>query len=97
MSLDVYVAGPGRSPVRRLGVGGEQLHEWTHELAAWRRDADLAGGVTNACTAVREVSDSKPRALVMGLSVFGGGPGPWDQSWIGWRGEEASLACWSSW
>ena len=27
-------------------------------------------------------------AVVMGRNMFGGGPGPWDESWRGWWGED---------
>lgn len=60
------------------------------ELAAWRRDAGLSGGVTNASTAVYEEEAADPGAIVMGRAMFGG-TGPWDDEWIGWWGDDPPL------
>jgi dihydrofolate reductase len=48
--------------------------------------AGLEGGVTNASTAILEEDDSG--AMIVGRSMFGGGPGPWgDPPWDGpWGG-----------
>jgi hypothetical protein len=27
-------------------------------------------------------------AKIMGRGMFGGGPGPWDESWTGWWGDD---------
>ena len=89
MSLDGFVAGPGQSTEHPLGVGGERLHLWMRELAAWRRDAGKQGGVVNASTAVYEQGSGDVGAIIMGRNMFGGGPGPWgDPPWNGWWGEE---------
>jgi dihydrofolate reductase len=88
MSLDGYVAGPEQSVENPLGIGGERLHEWAIELAAWRRQHGLEGGETNASSAVVEESTANVGAYVMGRSMFGGGPGPWDEAWTGWWGDE---------
>ncbi len=88
MSLDGFVAGPGQSVDHPLGVGGLLLHDWMRELAAWREAVGLAGGVTNASTAVLDRDDDKVGAIIMGRNMFGGGPGPWgDDPWNGWWGE----------
>ena len=88
MSLDGFVAGPDQSTAHPLGVGGELLHEWMRELAAWRREAGVEGGTENASTAVIERLDRNVGALIMGRNMFGGGPGPWaDEPWNGWWGE----------
>ena len=88
MSLDGFVAGPDQSPQNPLGLGGGRLHVWTRELAAWRRDAGLEGGVVNASTAVYE-EDDDAGAIIMGRNMFGGGPGPWgDDPWNGWWGDD---------
>jgi dihydrofolate reductase len=89
ISLDGFVAGPDQSPPHPLGVGGERLHVWLRELAAWRRDAGMEGGVTNASTAVYEADGEDVGAIIMGRNMFGGGPGAWDDPpWNGWWGEE---------
>jgi hypothetical protein len=36
MSLDGFVAGPNRSAVHPLGIGGIQLHQWLLPLKALR-------------------------------------------------------------
>ena len=61
MSLDGFVAGPDQSREHPLGVGGERLHGWMRELAAWRRDAGREGGEVNASTAVYEDGRPQPR------------------------------------
>ena len=48
MSLDGFVAGPDQSVENPLGIGGERLHEWAFELAAWREAHGLEGGEVNA-------------------------------------------------
>jgi dihydrofolate reductase len=89
MSLDGFVAGPDQSREHPLGVGGERLHGWMRELAAWRRDAGREGGEANASTAVYEEGDHNLGAIIMGRNMFGGGPGPWgDDPWRGWWGDD---------
>jgi hypothetical protein len=44
-SADGFVAGPEQSEEHPLGIGGEQLHEWALELAAWREY--LAAGLVD--------------------------------------------------
>jgi dihydrofolate reductase len=88
MSLDGFVAGPNQSEENPLGEGGEQLHEWVVELAAWRKPHGHEGGVANASTEVVEESLENVGATVMGRNMFGG-EGPWgDNPWGGWWGDE---------
>ncbi|MEJ1162745.1 dihydrofolate reductase family protein [Variovorax sp. CCNWLW186] len=88
ISLDGFVAGPHQSLQEPLGVGGEQLHEWVVQLEAWRRPHGLDGGVVNESTAVMEDELVNIGATIMGRNMFGGGPGPWDNTnpWNGWWG-----------
>jgi len=88
ISLDGFVAGPHQSLQEPLGVGGEQLHEWVVQLEAWRRPHGLDGGVVNESTAVMEDELADIGATIMGRNMFGGGPGPWDDTnpWNGWWG-----------
>jgi len=87
ISLDGFVAGPDQGVHNPLGVGGLLLHEWMRELTVWREAAGLAGGVTNASTAVLG-RDDDVGATIMGRNMFGGGPGPWGADpWNGWWGE----------
>lgn len=90
MSLDGYVAGPQQSPENPLGIGGERLHDWAFELAAWRAPHGLTGGAVNESTAVMERRIANIGATVMGRNMFGGHPGPWksDNPWRGWWGEQ---------
>lgn len=90
MSLDGFVAGNNRSQRSRqnsMGVGGKRLGDWMGELAVFRRDMGLEGGVTNASTAVYEEENANTGAMIIGRNMFGGGPGPWgDPMWDGWWG-----------
>jgi dihydrofolate reductase len=88
VSLDGFVAGPNQSEQDPLGVGGMQLHEWVFELEAWRREQGQEGGVANESTPVVEEAQTNVGAVVMGRNMFGGGPGPWDESWKGWWGDD---------
>ncbi|HXL94177.1 MAG TPA: dihydrofolate reductase family protein [Streptosporangiaceae bacterium] len=93
MSLDGFVAGPDQSVANPLGVGGHRLHEWLFALAAWREQAGLTGGETNASTPFAGDSDGLG-AVIVGRNMFGGGPGPWTgtspdaEPWQGWWGED---------
>lgn len=89
ISLDGFVAGPNPSQEDPLGEGGEQLHEWALELAAWREPHGREGGETNASTPVMEEGLENVGATIMGRNMFGGGPGPWEEDpWQGWWGDE---------
>jgi dihydrofolate reductase len=87
MSLDGYVAGPNQSMKDPLGVGGEALHDWAIELAAWREQHGQKGGAVNASSAVMREIFENVGAVIMGRNMFGGGPGPWKSDWKGWWGE----------
>ena len=89
MSLDGFVAGPNQSVENPLGVGGERLHDWVVQLAAWRAAHGMSGGVVNASSAVVEEETQNIGATIMGRNMFGGHPGPWDakQPWQGWWGK----------
>ena len=87
MSLDGFVAGPNQSLENPLGEGGMRLHEWLFELEAFQAEHGGGGGTTNASTQiVTDLQDAG--AHVMGRHMFGGGSGPWDESWKGWWGDE---------
>lgn len=89
VSLDGFVAGPNQSEEHPLGEGGEDLHEWVLELAAWRQAHGREGGEVNASTPIFEKATANLGATIMGRGMFGGGPGPWgEEPWRGWWGEE---------
>jgi len=88
LSLDGFVAGPDQSVDNPIGIGGMRLHEWVFPLRAWRAMQGLEGGEVNESTQVVEESLVNVGATIMGRNMFGGGPGPWDDSkpWDGWWG-----------
>jgi dihydrofolate reductase len=90
MSLDGFVAGPNQSLDDPLGEGGEGLHEWAVELAAWRESHGLVGGETNASSEVIDESLRATGATVMGRRMFSGGQGPWedDPNADAWWGDD---------
>jgi dihydrofolate reductase len=90
MSLDGYVAGPDPSLEEPLGRGGEELHEWAFELAAWREPHGGEGGKESpAGDRIRE-RRARTGAVIMGRRMFSGGAGPWkdDPMASGWWGDE---------
>ena len=90
VSLDGFVAGPNPSLEHPLGEGGEQLHEWALELAAWREPHGLSGGTVTASSEVMREGLAKTGAVVMGRRMFSGGEGPWedDSNADGWWGDD---------
>jgi dihydrofolate reductase len=88
VSLDGYVAGPNQRVDEPLGDGGERLHEWAFATDSWREQHGRSGGERNADAEVIEEAVANVGALIMGRKMFGGGPGPWDESWRGWWGDE---------
>ncbi len=89
MSLDGFVAGPNPTLEQPLGEGGEHLHDWVVELAAWREPHGLEGGTTNASSDVIEEGLARNGAVVMGRRMFSGGEGTWedDPKAFGWWGD----------
>jgi dihydrofolate reductase len=88
MSLDGFVAGPNQSESDPLGVGGEQLHSWLLSLKTFREThTGEEGGEVNASTPFAEEILGNVGATIMGRNMFGGGPGPWDDAWKGYWGD----------
>ena len=93
MSLDGYVAGPNMTPDKGLGEGGEELHNWAFDTAAWQEEHGRTGGEDNVDSKVVEESVHNIGARIMGRRMFGG-EGEWDnkawgdQPWQGWWGDE---------
>ena len=90
ISLDGFVAGPNQSAQNPLGVGGERLHDWVVQLAAWREAHGMQGGEVNESARIVEESREHVGAGVMGRNTFGPiGGGPWgDEQWKGWWGND---------
>jgi dihydrofolate reductase len=88
ISLDGFVAGPNQSGENPIGEGGMRLHEWALATASWRAAHGLEGGERGADSAVVDGTTQNVGAYVMGRKMFGGGDGPWDETWTGWWGED---------
>lgn len=90
ISLDGFSAGPNQSLEIPLGEGGERLHDWMFETAAWARMQGLPERQETSDSAFVEEIGANPDvgAYVMGRHMFGGGEGPWDEGWRGWWGED---------
>src|SRR4026207_488196 len=87
ISLDGFVAGPNQSEENPLGEGGEGLHDWVIQLAAWRQSHGMQGGEVNESTRILEEALENVGAGVMGRNMFGPpGGGPWGGGARGWRG-----------
>ncbi len=88
ISLDGFVAGPNQSIENPLGEGGMRLHQWAFGTASWREQHGLDGGERNADGEVVDEVVQNVGAYIMGRKMFGGGDGPWDETWTGWWGED---------
>ena len=88
-SLDGYVAGPNPSLDEPMGVGGEDLHTWAFNSAAWRRSHGQEGGETGPDSDVIEELRARVGTEIMGRGKFGPPVGgPWgDEPWQGWWGD----------
>jgi len=88
ISLDGFVAGPNQSVANPIGEGGLRLHNWIFETASWRRRQGQAGGALTVDSEVLDETVQNVGAYIMGRKMFGGGAGPWDETWRGWWGED---------
>jgi dihydrofolate reductase len=88
VSLDGFVAGPEQSLENPLGIGGERLHDWAFATAAWHRQHGSDAGEASVDSEVVDATVHEVGAYVMGRGMFGGGPGPWEEGWRGWWGDE---------
>ncbi len=88
ISLDGFTAGPEQSIENPIGIGGGRLHDWIKELAIWREEHGMEGGIESPSSSVLKDAGANLGAYVMGRNMFGGGPGPWaeDEPWNGWWG-----------
>jgi dihydrofolate reductase len=88
VSLDGFLAGPNQSPENPIGEGGMRLHEWVVATAGWRAQHGLDGGEHGIDSDIAGQAMQGIGAHIMGRKMFGGGDGPWDESWTGWWGDE---------
>ena len=88
ISLDGFVAGPNQSGENPIGEGGMRLHQWVFATDTWREQHGLDGGERTADSEVVDEVVENVGAYIMGRKMFGGGDGPWDESWRGWWGED---------
>jgi dihydrofolate reductase len=88
ISLDGFVAGPNQSMEDPIGEGGMRLHEWVFATDSWRQQHGEEGGERSADSEVVEEVVEGVGAYIMGRRMFGGGEGPWDETWTGWWGED---------
>jgi dihydrofolate reductase len=88
ISLDGFVAGPNQSPDHPLGEGGMRLHEWVLATASWRAQHGQSGGESSVDSKIADEMTENIGAYIMGRKMFGGGDGPWDESWKGWWGDD---------
>ena len=88
ISLDGYAAGPNQSIDNPIGEGGMRLHQWAFATSSWREQHGLDGGERNLDAEGAEGRMDGLGAYMMGRTMFGGGDGPWDESWRGWWGED---------
>ncbi len=87
ISLDGFGAGPNQSLEEPLGERGEDLHDWVVATENWRRQHGQEGGTTGPDDEMAGRMHDDVGAFVMGRGMFGGGPGPWEESWHGWWGD----------
>jgi dihydrofolate reductase len=87
ISLDGFAAGPNQSLKDPIGVGGMRLHQWVFQTASWREQHGEEGGARTADSDVVRDLMTNAGAYIMGRKMFGGGPGPWNESWTGWWGD----------
>jgi len=88
ISLDGFVAGPNQSLDNPIGEGGMRLHEWVFQTDSWRGQHGMDGGEQSPDSAVAAEMTKGIGAYIMGRKMFGGGDGPWDETWTGWWGED---------
>ncbi len=87
MSLDGYIAGPNTRTEEPLGEG-DGLHQWAYDLESFHAQHNMAGGTRSQDADVFAESFAAVGAQIMDRGMFGGGPGPWDESWRGFWGDE---------
>jgi len=88
ISLDGFVAGPNQSLDNPIGEGGLRLHEWVFKTDSWRGRHGMDGGERSPDSEVAAEMAEGIGGYIMGRKMFGGGDGPWEETWTGWWGED---------
>src|SRR3989442_13851944 len=88
ISLGGFVAGPNQSLENPIGEGGMRLHQWLFETASWREQQGGEGGPDTPDSGLVRGLFTKVGAHIIGRKMFGGGDGPWNESWAGWGGDD---------
>lgn len=70
LSLDGFIAGPDDGLEYPLGKGGERIHQWVYDLAAWREPQGLSGGKTNRDSEIIDESDKNTGATIVGKRMY---------------------------
>lgn len=77
VSLDGFITGPNDGVDNPLGDGGDRLHEWVYELAAFRGPHGLEGGKTNRDSEILDEAFQSGGATVIGKRMFDIAEEPW--------------------
>src|SRR5688572_28926677 len=94
VSLDGYGAGPNQDINNGLGVGGEDLHQWSIPTRTFQRTRGAGDGTTGVDDGFAARGFRNIGAWIMGRNMFGPIRGPWpDASWKGWWGDNPPYHC----
>jgi hypothetical protein len=88
MPFDGFVAGPNQSAEHPIGEDGMRLHQWVLGTASWREQHGKEGGDRTPDSDIVDEVVEGVDAYVMGRRMFGGGDGPWDETWTSWWDED---------
>ena len=88
ISLDGYGAGPDQSLDNPLGVGGIDLHKWSHATRTFQKMFGNDGGTTGIDDDFVARGFNNIGAWILGRNMFGPIRGAWaDDTWKGWWGD----------
>jgi len=88
ISLDGYGAGPDQSLDNPLGVGGIDLHKWSHATQTFQKMFGNEGGTTGIDDDFVARGFNNIGAWILGRNMFGPIRGAWaDDTWKGWWGD----------
>lgn len=70
MTLDGFIAGPNDNKENGLGDGGERIHEWLYDLAAFKKPHGQEGGKSGVDSNILDEAFSRSGATIMGRRMF---------------------------